>query len=162
MVIVSAELPEGKVIEPRAADVSLEVRRVPVRFVPPGTLAAPETALGLEPDADISAGSYLQAQHLDPPREDSAAPGLAEGRAPVEIAVSGAGALPASTGSRVDVVVTTEPQGAGPGRTYIAAGGVPLLGLRPGKAILALRRGEALRLIAAQNFARQVTLLPSG
>ncbi|MFN8161499.1 MAG: hypothetical protein U0R52_10720 [Solirubrobacterales bacterium] len=64
----------------------------------------------------------------------------------------------------MDVVVTSEPTGPGPGRTYVAAPAVALLGLSPGPggaaATLALTRGQALRLIAAENFARQVTLLP--
>ena len=60
----------------------------------------------------------------------------------------------------------------GPGRTYVAAAGVPLLGLRPGAegpgpgataaATLGLTKRQALRLIAAESFARKVTLLPEG
>ncbi len=83
----------------------------------------------------------------------------------MEIRVSGSEALGASGslpgGTRVDVVVTSEPRGAGPGRTYVAAEGVPLISLRPGRATLGLRRQQALELIAAENFARQVTLLVS-
>jgi hypothetical protein len=70
------------------------------------------------------------------------------------------------------VVVTTEPSGAGAGRTYVSAAAVPLLALGPGAdgpgpggtaaATLGLTRGQALRLIAAQSFARQVTILPRG
>jgi hypothetical protein len=66
--------------------------------------------------------------------------------------------------------VTTEPSGAGSGRTYVAAAGVPLLALGAGAeaaapggtaaATLGLTRAQALRLIAAESFARQVTLLP--
>jgi hypothetical protein len=94
----------------------------------------------------------------------------------VEIAVSGAGALLVAgvqpVGRRVDVVVTTEPAGAGPGRTYVAAAAVPLLGLGPGAdgpapggtdaATLGLTRAQALRLIAAESFARRITILPRG
>jgi hypothetical protein len=68
------------------------------------------------------------------------------------------------------VVVTEEPTGSGPGRTYVAASAVPLVALGPGpdgpgpgglsSATLGLTRRQALKLIAAQNFARQVTLLP--
>ena len=85
-----------------------------------------------------SAGSYLLATQLRPPRprRDSAGPALGPRRRPVEIAVSGAEALLAAgaapRGAKVDVVVTTEPSGAGPGRTYVAAAGVPLLALGPG------------------------------
>jgi hypothetical protein len=68
--------------------------------------------------------------------------------------------------------VTTEPSGSGDGRTYIAAPAVPLLGLAPGvegsgetdsaTATLGLTRAQALRLIAAESFARRVTLIPRG
>ncbi|HXS46146.1 MAG TPA: hypothetical protein VN756_01640, partial [Solirubrobacterales bacterium] len=106
----------------------------------------------------------------------SSAGRLGGGRRPVEIAVSGAGALLATgvaqSGSNVDVVVTSEPTGAGPGRTYVAAAGVPLLGLTPSEegpvpgataaATLGLTKAQALRLIAAESFARKVTLLPRG
>ncbi len=70
------------------------------------------------------------------------------------------------------MVVTSEPDGPGPGRTYVAAAGVPLLALRPGPegvgpggtaaATLGLTRRQALRLIAAESFARKVTVLPGG
>ena len=164
VVIASAQLPKDEAIGPDAVDRSLEVRRVPVRFVPPGTLADPESALGLEPETDLAPGSYLQAQQLSPPEAETPRPGLAGGRRPVEIRVSGAGALLEVTGGGagglVDVVVTTEPTGPGPGKTYVAASAVPLLSLSSNRATLALRREQALQLIAAENFARQVTLLP--
>lgn len=172
-VVAGQALPAGKALEPDAVERYLEVRRIPVRFVPPGTLASPQSALGLEPQADVPTGSYVLAQQLSPPQpKHRASDGLSRGRQPVEIAVSGADALAAggAAGGLVDVVVTTEPQGAGPGRTYVAAQGVPLLGISAGpdgpgpdgtsSATLGLFRSQALRLIAAQNFARQVTLLP--
>jgi hypothetical protein len=68
------------------------------------------------------------------------------------------------------VVVTSEPRGAGPGRTSVAAAGVPLIGLGPAEgpgpaanasAILGLTRAQALRLISAESFARQIRLLPA-
>jgi hypothetical protein len=96
----------------------------------------------------------------------------------VEITVTGAGALGAAT-RRVDVVVTTEAgPGGGAGRTYVAARAVDLLDLRPAggdgatdtlpgpsldswTATLALTRGEALRLIQAESFARSLRLIGS-
>jgi Flp pilus assembly protein CpaB len=156
---------------------ALESRRVPVRFVPPGALEAPEDALGLVPVAAITAGSYLLAAQLRPPgRRPSAGPELDPRRRPVEIGVTGAEAMlstgAAPRGAKVDVVVTTEPSGAGPGRTYVAAVGVPLLALGPGAdgpgpggssaATLGLTKSQALRLIAAESFARKLTLLPEG
>ena len=99
----------------------------------------------------------------------------------MEIAVDGAEAFAATggspEGSRVDVVVTTEPGPGATGRTRVAAEGVELLALSDGagsadleepalgaggawSATLALTRPEALRLIQAENFARQVRLMP--
>ncbi len=77
----------------------------------------------------------------------------------------------------MDVIVTTEPgPGGGSGRTYVAAEDVELLAIAqsgggdsaglPGSGVdsstatLALTRSEALRLIQAENFARQVRLIP--
>lgn len=172
VLVATGSLPAGKTIDPAVAAELLEVRRVPVRFAPEAALAAPREALGLVPMATVPAGSYLLAGQLRPPRLAGAGPRLAGGRRPVEIAVSGAGALAAfggqPVGSRVDVVVTTEPSGSGDGRTYVAAAAVPLLALAPGGAgepgeatvTLGLTRPQALRLIAADSFARRVTVIP--
>jgi Flp pilus assembly protein CpaB len=175
VVVLAADLAARTRIGPREADTALDVRRIPERFVPAGALSSPLQALGLVPRSRLTAGSYLLASDLgsDRPRPRHR-PGLSGGRRPVEIAVSGAGALLAAevTGSvaRVDVVVTTEPDGPGPGRTYLAAASVPLLSARRGPegpagltaATLGLTRRQALRLIAAESFARKVTVLPAG
>jgi Flp pilus assembly protein CpaB len=123
----------------------------------------------------LPAGSYLLSAQLrtHAPRRRHQ-PSLAKGRRAVEIKVSGAEALLAGgspRGIRVDVVVTSEPRGPGPGRTYVAAAGVRLLALSrqrtegPGpaggwSATLALTRRQALALIEAESFARGVRLLP--
>jgi Flp pilus assembly protein CpaB len=177
-VVVAGEgLEAGAEIDPGQAASALELRRVPVRFLPPGALRSPAEAIGLVPVAAIPAGSYLLASQLRPPRErPGAALGLGRGRHPVEIAVSGTEALLVAggqpVGEPVDVVVTAEPSGAGPGRTFVAAAAVPLLALGPGAdgaeaegvvaATLGLTRGQALRLIAAESFARRITLLARG
>jgi Flp pilus assembly protein CpaB len=174
VLVAAADLRAGEEIDPRTAGEKLEVRRVPVRFAPPGALAAPEEALGLAPAVSVPAGSYLLGAQLRSPHTHGSGPALGRGRRPVEIVVSGAGALSVfgaqPVGDRVDVVVTTEPAGSGNGRTYVAAPAVPLLGLSPGgeggageaTATLGLTRSQALRLIAAQSFARQVTVIPRG
>jgi Flp pilus assembly protein CpaB len=174
VLIATADLRAGTEIDPRVAAEELEVRRVPVRFAPPGALAAPAQALGLAPVATIPAGSYLVASQMRSARAPGERAMLGNGRQPVEIVVSGAGALSAlgvqPVGSKVDVVVTSEPDGSGVGRTYVAAPAVPLLGLGPGgeagageaTVTLGLTRSQALRLIAAQSFARRVTVLPRG
>lgn len=177
VVVLSAKIAAGRRIGPEQIGTSLAVRRIPVRFVPPGALFAPEEALGLVARAPLPGGSYLLGAQLDvshKSRHENHR--LAGGRRPVEIAVSGADALLAAgsypAGSRVDVVVTSEPAGAGPGRTYVAAPRVPLLALQSGAegpgpgttaaATLGLTKSQALRLIAAESFARKVTLLPRG
>ena len=173
VLVASAALPAGKPIDPEVAAGKLMVRRVPVRFVPPGVLAAPAQAVGLAPIASVPAGAYLLAAQLRSPSSGRSSLRLGAGRRPVEIAVSGAGALTAAeaqpVGSLVDVVVTTEPTGSGGGRTYVAAPAVPLIGLAPGAegsegetsvATLGLTRPQALRLIAAESFARRVTVIP--
>lgn len=176
VVVLAANVAAGRRLGPDEVRTALRQRRVPERFAPPGALLAPGEALGLVARAPLPAGSYLLGSQLGV--GGSAKGGrsrLGRGRRPVQISVSGADALlstgPAS-GSTVDVVVTSEPAGAGPGRTYVAAAGVPLLALRPGAegmgpgttaaATLGLTKREALRLIAAESFARKVTLLPGG
>jgi pilus assembly protein CpaB len=177
VVVVSSDLPSRKALSPERVSSDLEIRRVPRRFVPPGALTAPADAVGLVPQATIPAGSYLLGAQLRPPRRPPArAAGLGPRLHPVEISVGGAGALlaagPSALGTRVDVVVTTEPRGSGPGRAYVAVAGVPLLSLGPeaaapgpgglAVATLGLSRPQALHLIAAESFARQLTLLPGG
>ncbi len=185
VVVARARLSAHQALRPAEASRLLEVRRVPERFAPPGAVTSAEQAIGRAPAAAIPAGAYVLASQLRTPgarnRPDDP-PRLGAGRQPVEIAVSGAEALAAASGDprgrRVDVVVTTEPgPGGGGGRTYVAAEGVDLLALvqsddpgagaglpGPGSAAwmatLALRRPQALRLIQAENFARQVRLIP--
>jgi Flp pilus assembly protein CpaB len=174
VVVAGRWLAAGTPIDPTKAASALAVRRVPERFVPPGALRAPSEALGLQTAAPIPIGAYLIVAQLRPPRRRGLAGGsLGPGRGPVEIAVSGAEALlhagAGEGGAAVDVVVTKEPRGAGGGRTYVAARSVPLLALRAGSdgtepggtaaATLALTRRQALRLIAAESFARRLTLI---
>jgi Flp pilus assembly protein CpaB len=176
VVIASRSLASGGPLGPAEVSTDLESRRIPARFVPPGALQAPEEALGLVPVAHISAGSYLLETQLRPPRQPQPGAAIQHGRRPVEIAVTGAEALLAagmdSRRTRVDVVITTEPNASGRGQTYVAAAGVPLLALGPGAdgpgpggasaATLGLTKRQALRLIAAESFARKLTLLPEG
>jgi Flp pilus assembly protein CpaB len=177
-VVVAAQgLEEDQVLGPRGIANNLQLRRVPARFVPARALRDPREALGLAPTVELDPGSYLVASQLQPPENaGGAAAPLGPERRPVEISVSGAEALlatgTATPGAKVDVVVTTEPSASGAGRTYVAAARVPLLALGPGAdgpgpggtaaATLALTKPQALRLIAAESFARKLTLLPEG
>ena len=159
---------------------AVEVRRIPERFVPADALASPAAIAGRRPAVAIPAGGYVLSSELAAPRSGpSDRPEADPGHRPVEITVTGAGALASGTPAarRVDVVVTTEPgPGGGAGRTYVAAPAVELLELRaaedgagdvvPGPAsgdtqiaTLALTRAQALRLIQAESFARAVRLI---
>jgi Flp pilus assembly protein CpaB len=177
VVVATRGLAGERILHPEDIAGDLESRRVPARFVPAGALRDPREALGLMPTVELAPGSYLVASQLEPPRQGGGAPSvLGASRRPVEIAVSGAEALlaagAAEPGVKVDVVVTTEPSASGAGRTYVAASAVPLLALGPGAdgpgpggtaaATLALSKRQALRLIAAESFARKQTLLPEG
>jgi Flp pilus assembly protein CpaB len=162
----------------------LELRRVPAQFAPSDALDSVESAVGLAPRIPVPAGAYLLGSQLrapGPPRAGRGGTSVPPGREAVDIAVQSAGPLATSgdpVGTRVDVIVTTEPgPGGGPGRTYLAAEAVPLLALhQPGPAgadsggasvldaggwtaTLALTRDQAIRLIQAESFARQVRLI---
>ena len=178
VVVARTALPAKRAISPDVARKTLEVRRIPMRFAPPGAVTSPEAAIGSEPTSRLPAGAYLLAGQLQPPsrRARPSRPSLGAGREPVDIEVTGADALAAEGRvpalARVDVVVTTEAGPGRTGRTYVAAEGVHLLSLDVGgdggggysgaetqTATLALTRSQALRLIQAENFARQVRLI---
>jgi pilus assembly protein CpaB len=157
--------------------VRLTGRKVPARFVPPDSLRATREALGLRALVRVPRGSYVGASQLGPP-ERGVDPRLEAGQAArlVEVPVSGAttaGDL-VQPGARVDVLITSE-RGTGSPRTYLALQRVELAGLRtlqadgarseddPGPdAIAALRvtLRQAVLLTAAQNFARELRLVP--
>jgi SAF domain len=177
VVVATETLPAARPLGRTAVAETLEIRRVPERFLAPDALTSPAQALGRRPATTIPAGAYLLASQFRDPAPDSQAkpPELLGDRTPVEIAVQGAAPLAGSRDRAVDVVVTTESGPAGgPGRTFVAAEGVALLELRPAGdddagalpgtgdswiATLALNRAQALRLIHAQSFARDVRLI---
>jgi Flp pilus assembly protein CpaB len=178
VVVATKALPARRALDRDAIAAGLEVRRIPEAFAAPDALANPAEAIGRRPAAPVPAGAYLVGSQLLSPRRpgDMASPELDAGRRPVEIAVAAAGPLASEVGELVDVIVTGEPvAGSGGGRTYVAAAEVELLDLRPAEetdiasgplpagdaaiATLALKRGQALRLIHAQSFAREVRLI---
>ncbi|MDQ3758642.1 MAG: SAF domain-containing protein [Actinomycetota bacterium] len=175
VVVTSTPLEQGTVVGRKEVREAFSERRVPESFAPPDSLKAPAEALGRKLATSIPAGSYMTAAAFKvkaPPGNPGGGP--PQGTTPVEIAVTGAGAL-ASTrtgpGDRVDVVVSGDlAPGPSAGRTYVAANGVPLLGLREAQAepglssdrwiaTLALTREEALSLIRAESVGAQVRLL---
>ncbi len=175
VVVVAAPLEGGTVIDGKVAQRALTERRVPESFIPPDALGVPEEALGRKLATSLPPGSYVTAAAFKAPAEHGGhRRGPPSGTTPVEITVTGAGALAsarADPGDHVDVVVSGDSApGPSAGRTYVAASGVPLLGLseaqaEPGLeadrwiATLALTREQALRLIRAESVGAQVRLL---
>jgi Flp pilus assembly protein CpaB len=183
VIVARAELPARRPLRPADARRLLESRRVPARFVPPDALRDINEAVGRTPAGPIPAGAYVTASQLRLPAtaRSRSRPKITPGSEAVEVTVTGAEALASGgadpAGARVDVIVTTEPRtGGGGGRTYVAAEGVRLIGLSeagPSEdagglgstgpaawvATLAVTRPQALRLIHAHNYARELRLI---
>ncbi len=149
---------------------ALAVREVPARYVPPDALALAAGVAGARTAGPLVAGSYITPATLAlPDTAERAAAGMPRGMRDVTVAVAGGGGLGGvAPGSRVDVLVSTEP-GADPGTTDLALAGVELMsvgGPAPGGAatsetLVTLRVSlrEAVYLTAADNFAREIRLL---
>jgi pilus assembly protein CpaB len=179
VIVAQAELRPGRPIRPGDTRELLDVRRVPSRFAPADALTDPFQAVGRTPVGRVPAGAYLTDSLLRVPRRsprgEEPPPGASE---VVEIEVAGAGALATGgdpVGRTFDVVATGEPRpGGGGGRTRVVADGVELLDLREAGppagelvdgagaswvASLGAGRAEAIRLIQAHNYAREVRLI---
>jgi pilus assembly protein CpaB len=182
VVVTRADVAPGDRLEPQ----QLAVRQVPERFAPRDALAIPGDVAGQRAAGAIAAGGYVTAGALhagaaeDGGRGASGAP-VGRGERSVDLAVAGGEALAAAPpGTRVDVIVTTEPRGAGAaGRTYLALQDVELLGARPAGdggaggagagdgaaahastiATLRVTPRQAVFLTAAQSFAREIRVL---
>jgi pilus assembly protein CpaB len=176
VVVAASDLPAGASLRPGA----LAARRVPARFVPPDALSSTAGLAGARTAVALAAGSYLTAGHLQGRRGGGAGDRqpLGPGERALEVAVSGGGALDsAASGTRVDVVLTTEPHD-GAGRSFVALENVELLGLRAGVdgagyeadvegdtpaetalATLRVTLRQAVYMTAAENFAREVRVL---
>jgi pilus assembly protein CpaB len=172
--VAARDLPAGERL--RARDVG--VRRIPAAFAPPDPLSPEAVAAEGRTAGAVAAGTYLTGAVLAGGRT-RALPTMRPGQRAVEVAVASGPALSAaSPGTRVDVVVSTEPRD-GPGRTFVAIENAELLELRSlrgdgdlgsepsggardsADALATLRVGsrQAVYLTAAQNFAREVRLL---
>ena len=152
----------------------LALREVPSRFVPRDALGASAQVAGARTAVALPPGGYVTAAVLGGAARRR--PGLPPGQRAVEVSVAGGGPLAdaATPGARVDVLVSTETH-AGGGRTFLALQDVELLSLRPGSgaggdsdarsradavATLRVTLRQAVYLTAAQNFAREVRLVP--
>jgi Flp pilus assembly protein CpaB len=172
VVVATSDLAAGEPIGVESAHAALAVRRVPARFVPPGSLTQVADVLGRSPGAAIPAGSYVLGAQLELPKPDAPrSPGVGAGRRPVDVAVAGANALTVGgtppEGRHVDVVVARQAGLGSSASARIAAKDVKLLALRspagPGEAwsaTLAVTERQALSLIGAQSAGREIRLLP--
>jgi pilus assembly protein CpaB len=157
---------------------AVAVRRVPTRFVPPDALPSRDTVIGARTAAPVAAGGYLTASLFeDGGRRDGGA--IRRGERAVTVEVTGGGAVATlPPGARVDVLVSTE-AGAGGGRTTMALAGAEVLSVEAGAggeattaqdgtstsgptalATLRVSVEQAIYLTAADNFAREIRLLP--
>jgi pilus assembly protein CpaB len=182
VVVARQDLAAGKEIDPGALERLVGVEDVPEKFAPPDSFVDPDEIAGLAPAVPVATGSFLTASHFAASQDTpgSGAGPLRPGERIVEVAVAGGEALASlAPGSRVDVLVSTEPR-TGSGSTFVALEGVPLVGIAgaPGGGGLEPASGEgaaaaatalatlrvsvrqAVYLTAAQNFAREVRLLP--
>jgi pilus assembly protein CpaB len=175
VLVATRELPAGS----RVRRDAVGLRRVPARFAPPDALGKGAGVVGARVAAPVAAGGYLTAAvfaRADAHGRDSP---MRRGERAVTVAIAGgAAALGLAPGARVDVLVSTE-SGAG-GRTQVALAGAELLrigaapsggydepdtaaGSPAGPAALATLRvtlRQAIYLTAADNFAREIRLLP--
>jgi pilus assembly protein CpaB len=154
----------------------LAIRSVPQRFAPGDALASPQQAIGMRLAAAVAPGGYVTEGALAGRSGQGDAGGgaaLAPGERAADVAVSGGEALAsAAPGTRVDVLVTTDPENGG-GRTYLALQDVELMGTRAASgdgdgaaahattiATLRVTLRQAVYLSAAESFAKEVRLLP--
>ena len=172
VLVATRELPAGT----RVGREAVQARRVPARFVPPDALPSGSGVVGASTAAPIPEGAYLTASAFAGAGDGHPGSGLRRGEreVTVEVAAGSANGEP-MPGSRVDVLVSTE-TGAVGGRTTMALAGAELLrvGESPrsadgstdggaGPTIVATLRvtlRQAIYLTAADNFAREIRLLP--
>ncbi len=180
VVVAERGLARGSRIEAGSARRTLTTRRIPSAFAPPDVLAGPEAAIGSRVAVRIPAGSYLTASLLRrrAPHATGPAHRLPAGLRPVEVEVSAPPGSPAAAGSapgsRVDVLAADEPGSTTNPRVHVLARDVRLLALEPNRggsgadgssgaggwlATLALDHSQALAVIEADNYAREVRLL---
>jgi pilus assembly protein CpaB len=170
VVVARSEVKRGTVLTPETASRALEARRVPARYAPRHALGALSGAVGYRITVGLHRGDYLVDGMLVLGAKGRSAANL--GGRTVEVAVAGAGSLAASLqpGAHVDVLITSD-RGAGPGRTYLALQDAELIAFGSGggtgagetaSATAALRVSlrQAVLLTAAQNFARELRLVP--
>lgn len=154
----------------RIEAVDLEVRRFPTDYVPAEVLADPAGAIGARSSVRVPAGAYVMPSLFGaegPSAQERSRRAALGRRTPVELGIAGAGALRGLTGRRVDVLVTRDSARGLDGRTRPEVQDAHLAGLARGSgdiewiATLLVGRSDALRLIEADTYARELRLIAS-
>jgi pilus assembly protein CpaB len=173
VVVASEPIPAGARVRERA----LAVRRVPRRFAPAGAIGSPGALAGLRAAVDIAPGSDLVASMVGDGRPPPVGPSIRRRERVAQVVALGSPEL-VTPGSHVDVLVTPEPRSGSGGEAVLALEDVEVLDAAPvaagdapvadGKpepgarvaASLRVTLRQAVYLAAAQDFARELRLLP--
>lgn len=171
VVVAHAPIRAGQRMPARA----LAIRRVPSRFAPDGAIADPRDLAGQRARVAIPAGIDLTAAMVGEEDAPPAGPPIGRGERVAEVVALAAPQLVAA-GSRVDVVVSPEPDTGGAGGAVVALEDVEVLATSavgatdaaaekgsPGQRVAASLRvtlRQAVYLAAVQDFARELRLLP--
>jgi len=173
VIVAARDLPRDTLITPALARAGFAERRVPLRFSPPGVLHDLREAVGYRTLTALRAGDYVGDAQLGAQRPGRPPSRRTSARL-VELSVTGAGSIASALrpGGLVDVLVTTDTQSGAP-RTYLALQRVELIDLREtgstagsadreadATATLRTTLRQAVTLTAAQNFAREVRIVP--
>jgi pilus assembly protein CpaB len=174
VLVASRDIPPGRVLTTAGAAASLAERRVPQRFAPPGALRSRADAVGLEAVSGLAAGDYVGERQLQPPRRERGRVRWSGDARLVEVAIAGARTLAdvLRPGSIVDVLITTDRDRAP--HTFLALQRVPVVGFdsgagatlggedgaADGRVTLRATLRQAALLTAADNFAREVRVVP--
>ena len=154
----------------------LAIRRVPRRFAPAGTTGVPQALVGRRAAIDIPADTDLTAGMVGGDGTGPTGPPVARGERIASVTALGSPEL-VVPGSRVDVLVTPEPADGAPGEAVLALEDVEVVAAAvasaddapaaskatTGPRVVASLRvtlRQAVYLAAAQDFARELRLLP--
>lgn len=172
VVVARQPIQAGKAVRARM----LGVRQVPRRFASEARISSPRSLEGLKATIDIPAGTDLAAGMVADGRSRPGGPPIRHGERIAQIVALGSPAV-VTAGSRVDVLVTPEPRPGESGDAVLALEDVEVLGsaavaaaegarrsdAAPGERVAASLRvtlRQAVYLAAAQDFARELRLLP--
>ena len=176
VVVAARDMPRGSIITAAVASRSFAERQVPQRFAPPGALSSRADVVGFEAASGLTAGDYVGPSQLRPARRTRGAPARWSGDARlVEVAVAGAQTIAQvlRAGATVDVLITTD-SGRSVPRTFLALQRMPVVGFESGatgsvgndgraaegRVTLRATLRQAVLLTAADNFAREVRVVP--